>query len=227
MEVDNVSHVDQLMGLLEKQKVALQAASKRKGERPKNRKPRGQLIQEFMLQSLGANMMRKNKDQQMMRQSWVANPYPPSVAPFRGLKKLYIKDLLLETHHRDYYILLRVSTPPRTLTAVMVIAEDEKDDGLLLQLYQQECDGRGPVNEAIQIQRVCIVKEPYFKIVNDGGYGLRVDHLSDVIWLSPDDERIPLCWRTRISEIEKTAETLKEEGNLALKMGNLNLAVQR
>jgi len=71
------------------------------------------------------------------------------------------------------------------------------------------------------------VKEPYFKVMNDGNYGLRVDHLSDVTWLSPDDERIPIGWRARISELEKTAETLKKEGNLALKAGKLNIAIER
>jgi len=62
MEVDDVSHVGQWTQLLAKQKVALQAASKRKGERPKNRRSRGQLIHEFMLRSASTNMMHRKKD---------------------------------------------------------------------------------------------------------------------------------------------------------------------
>ena len=227
MEIDDVSHVGQWTQLLAKQKVALQAASKRKGERPKDRRSRGQLVHEFMLRSASTSMLLGKKDRYMIHQSWVAAPYPPSVAPLRTLKKLYIKDLQLETHHRGFYSLLRVATPPVTMTAVMTIMEDENDDGVVFQLYQQEDEDHRPGEEAVRIQHVCIVKEPYFKVMNDGGYGLRVDHLSDVVWLAPDDEMIPRSWRAPISEFEKTAEALKEEGNLALKAGKLDTAVER
>lgn len=227
MEIDDVSHVGQWMQLLAKQKAALQAASKRKGERPKDRKSRSQLVHEFMLRSLSNSMVLGKKNLYMIHQSWVAAPYPPSVAPLSTLKKLYIKDLQLETHHRGFYSLLRVATPTVTMTAVMAVMEDERDDGVMFQLYQQEDEDHRPGEEVVQIQHICIIKEPYFKVMNDGGYGLRVDHLSDIIWLSPDDERIPLGWRARISEIGKTAEALKDEGNLALKAGKLNDAVER
>lgn len=227
MEVDDVSHVGQWTQLLAKQKVALQAASKRRGEQPKDRRSRGQLVHEFMLRYASTTMMHRRKDRYTIHHSWVAAPYPPSVASLRGLKKLYLKDLQLETHHRGFYALLRVATLPVTMTAVMAIMEDEKDDGVVFQLYQQEDEDHRPGEEAVQIQRVCVVKEPYFKVMNDGNYGLRVDHLSDVMWLSPDDEKIPRGWRARISEVEKTAETLKEEGNLALKAGKLDVAIER
>ena len=227
MEIDDVSNVGQWTQLLAKQKVTLQAASKRKGEQPKDRKSRGQLVHEFMLRSASTSMLLGNKDRYTIHQSWVAAPYPPSVAPLSTLKKLYIKDLHLETHHRGFYSLLRVATPTVTMTAVMTIMEDEKDDGVMFQLYQQEDADHRPGEEAVQIQHVCIVKEPYFKVMNDGGYGLRVDHLSDVIWLSPDDEKIPRGWRAPISALEKTAQVLNEEGNLALKAGKLVDAVER
>ena len=227
MDIDDVSHVGQWTQLLAKQKVVLLAASKRKGERPKDRKSRGKIVHEFMLRSASNSMMLRKKDLYMIHQSWVAAPYPPSVAPLRTLKKLYIEDLHLETHHRGFYSLLRVATPPVTMTAVMTVMEDEKDDGVVFQLYQQEDEDHRSGEETVQIQRVCIVKEPYFKVMNDGDYGLRVDHLSDVIWLSLDDERIPRGWRAPTSEFEKTAEALKEEGNLALKAGKLDTAVER
>lgn len=229
MEIDYVFHVGQWMQLLAKQKATLHAASQRKGERPKDRKSRGQLVREFMLRSAGTSMMLRKKDLCVIHQSWVAASYPPSVAPLRMLKKLYeyIKDLRLEIHYRGFYSLLRVATPPVTMTAVMTVMEDEENDGVVFQLYQQEDDDLRPGEEAVRIQRVCIVKEPYFKVMNDGGYGMRVDHLSDVVWLSSDDERIPRGWRAPRSEFEKTTEALKEEGNLALKAGKLNIAVER
>ncbi|KAL8694772.1 MAG: hypothetical protein Q9218_000618 [Villophora microphyllina] len=228
MDVDDVSHVGQWKQLLQKQKVALQAAGKRKGERPTDRKSRGQLIHEFMLQSASTStfMMAQKEGHHMIHQSWVAAPYPPSVAPFEALKKIYLKGLQLETRHVGCYALLRVATPPTTMTAVMAILEDEKDDAVVFQLYQQEDQDHRPDEGVVRPQRVCIVREPYFKIMNDGGYGLRVDHISDVIWLSSDDERVPLGWGPQISEVDKTAQTLKEEGNLALGTGKLDLAIE-
>ncbi|KAL9609961.1 MAG: hypothetical protein Q9167_005313 [Letrouitia subvulpina] len=226
MDIEDVSHVGQWMQILMKQKAALEAASKRKGQRPKDHKSRSQLIHEFMLTSANNTMVTQTKGRYMIHQSWVAPPYPPSVAPFGTLKKCYLNELRLETHHRGFYVLLRVATPPTTMTAVMAILEDERDDGVVFQLYQQEDEDHRHGELIVQPQRVCIVKEPYFKIMNDGGYGIRVDHVNDVIWLSLDDERIPLGWRARITEINKSAETLKEEGNVALKAGKLHGAVE-
>ena len=50
------------------------------------------------------------------------------------------------------------------MTAVMAVIEDEKDDGVVFQLDQQEDEDHQPGEELVQIQRVCIVKEPYFKV---------------------------------------------------------------
>ena len=134
MEVDDVSHVHQFMELFETQKTALQAASKRKGERPKDRKSRDQLVNEFMSQYIATKMtLARNKHH--IHQSFIAPPYQPSVASLADLKKLLLKDLQLETHHRGFYALLRVETPPITMTAVISIVEDENKDGVKLQLY--------------------------------------------------------------------------------------------
>lgn len=95
----------------------------------------------------------------------------------------------------------------------------------MLQLYQQEGDKYRPVDEIIQSGDVCIIKEPYFKVMSDGGYGLRVDHVSDIVWLAPNDDRVPLAWQPRINEV-KEAGKLKEEGNAALKSGKLHTAIE-
>ena len=225
MEVDDVSHVHRFMKLVETQKAALQAASKRKGERPKDRKSRDQLVNEFMSQYITIKMTLARNEHQI-HQSFIAPPYQPSVASLADLKKLLLKDLRLETHHRGFYALLRVETPPITMTAVISIVEDENRDGVKLQLYQQKDDDYRKGEEVVQMKHVCIVKEPYFKTMNDGCYGLRVDHVSDIIWLSPDDDRIPLNWRSQVTELEKDAEDLKVTGNGALKVGKVHQAVE-
>ena len=71
---------------------------------------------------------------------------------------------------------------------------------------------------SVATNAICLIKEPYFKVMNDGDYGLRVDHVSDFIWLGYDNERIPSQWQPRLTTIQ-TASTLKEEGNAAIKAG--------
>jgi tetratricopeptide (TPR) repeat protein len=95
------------------------------------------------------------------------------------------------------------------MTGVMVIVEDEKGDVLLVQLYHQEED---EAEDVLVEGMVLILKEPYLKLMSDGNYGLRVDHLSDVVFLSANDDRIPSSWRRELAE-SGTALTWKTKGN--------------
>ena len=181
MEIDDVSSDGQWMQALRVQKARLQNASKRKGERPKDRKPCRQRAQDFMIYATALkNHVQQNRF--MINQSFIAPPYRPCVTPLADLEKLNVEDLRLETHHRGFYLLLRAVTPACTSTAVMAIVEDEKHDGYLLQLYQQKDDQYRQADEVISQNGICIIKEPYLKVTNDGGYSLRVDHISDIVW---------------------------------------------
>lgn len=57
------------------------------------------------------------------------------------------------------------------------------------------------------------------------GYGVRVDHVNDIVWLPTDDDRIPKRWRPKLSEI-KEANVLKQEGNAAMKKGKTREAAE-
>lgn len=223
MDVDDVSHDEEIVASLDKQKQTLEAAKKRKGERPNDMKARDLLIQIFMVNRASQHMMHSRH---MTYHSWVAEPYPPSVAPLPTLKKLHINEMQLETHHRGFYALLRIATPSDMIIAVMFIVEDERRNGVMLQLYQQEDTEYELAEEIAHVGDVCIVKEPYFKTMSNGDYGLRVDHVNDIVWLAQDDDRIPLSWAPRISEVDKTAKEWKEEGNAALKNREIKKAVK-
>jgi hypothetical protein len=88
-----------------------------------------------------------------------------------------IKSLRLETHHRERYLLLRTVTPTDTMTAVIAIIEDEDGSVLMLQLYYQEEELSGA--QSLREDTVLVVKECYVKVMANGDYGIRVDHLSD------------------------------------------------
>lgn len=225
MDIDDVFGTEQTTAWFKNQQQTLEAAKKRKGERPNNIKSRALLIHQFMM-ILAYQKTYRPSHRHEMHHSWVAEPYLPSVASLPTLQKLHINQLQLETHHRGFYALLRVATPPNMMTAVMVIVEDEKEKGIMLQVYQQEDTEYRLAEDIAQVGAVCIIKEPYFKIMGDGEYGIRVDHVTDIVWLAQDDNGIPLGWQARISQVEKTAKGLKEEGNAALKARNLHVAVE-
>ncbi|KAH6641429.1 hypothetical protein F5144DRAFT_133266 [Chaetomium tenue] len=143
-----------------------------------------------------------------LRTSHLPPSYPPCVASFSELKKTMIDNLLLETHHQGTYILVRSLTPQNRMVAVTVVVEDENGDILPLLLYHQADDGEPLVREGT----VMILKEPFLKAMADGSHGLRVDHLSDVVFLPANDKRIPVAWRRKPNH-SSTALAWKAQGS--------------
>ncbi|OBT82079.1 hypothetical protein VE02_09298 [Pseudogymnoascus sp. 03VT05] len=203
--------------LLKKFKKTLEEAKKRQGERPNDRKPPEYAYMRFMM---AFGPPGENKPGHFIHTSFIAPAYSPCITPVADLKHITIDELQLETHHRGTYILLRCVTPPNRMTAIMVLAEDKNNDVVSLQMYQQENEEVRPATDIANLGIVLLVKEPYYKIMSDGEYGLRVDHLSDIVQLKGSDDRIPSDWQPRVIEVEQSAEELKLKGNLAMKEGN-------
>jgi hypothetical protein len=89
-------------------------------------------------------------------------------------------------------------------------------DAATISLYQQEAERVRPAEEILKENAVILLKEPYFKCVAMGGYGIRVAHPTDIVWLPSDDPRIPSAWRTKSHRNEKTAEQWKQAGRRSL-----------
>jgi len=113
------------------------------------------------------------------------------------------------------------------MTAIMVIVEDEMKDAVMLQLYQQVDKMHRPATSILNQNDVCLVKEPYFKVMADGNYGLRVDHVSDLVKIEPRDQRVFLQWSSRALILDKTADDWKLEGNDAMRRQVYWMAIQR
>ena len=230
MDIPDVSAAKEYLEMLTKLKVGLQAASKRKGQVPTDRKPRAQVIKnqmENLMSSAFMEQMDLSRPERLLHSSFLPPPYLPSITSLKDLKKILIRDMQLETHHRGFYALLRAVTPSHRMTAVLTIVEDEKGDVTLLQLYQQEHEEVRSARDIFKPKGVCIVKEPYFKIASDGNYALRVDHVSDLVWLREEDDRVPECWRPQIIELDKSAGDWKQEGNTDFEAGNFHDAVEK
>jgi len=98
------------------------------------------------------------------------------------------------------------------MNAIMAIMEDEEKDAIMVQLYYQEKDFERRAEDILPEGAILIVKEPYLKLMADGDYGIRVDHISDVVRLTRYDERIPSCWKQKnVEAISPSA--LRIEGN--------------
>lgn len=200
--------------LLKKFKKTLEEAKKRQGERPNDRKPPAYAYMRFMM---AFGPLGQKKPSHFIHTSFIAPAYSPCITPVADLKHITVDELMLETHHRGRYILLRCITPPNRMTAIMVLTEDKNNDVVSLQMYQQENEEIRPATDVANPGIILLVKEPYYKIMSDGEYGLRVDHLSDIVRLRSDDVRIPSDWQPRVIEVEQSAEELKLRGNLAMK----------
>lgn len=224
MDIDDVSHVPQYMAVLEQQKANLQRAQGCKGQRATPRKSRNELIAQFRLRRK-MNSGRGSADQINIRSSFLPPAYAPSTTLLNRLSKIMLRDLCLETHHRGRYILVRTVTPSDLMTAVMAIVEDEDERVLMIQIYNQG-------EEFSEFQdlpegSVLLVKEPYVKVMADGDFGIRVDHISDIIFVPGFDERIPLFWRARIQSVEEGLPIFwKERGNDFFQESRYYFAIQ-
>ena len=215
MDVYNVS--SQYDGLISRQKGTLEEAKKRQGQRPRDRKSREDTYNKFMMLLMQPLMQQGiTEHKAMLQSSFIPPPYLPCSTPMTELKPITIKNLQLETHHRGTYLLLRSITPPSRMTAIMAVMEDEDDDAILLQLFQQEDERNRAATDIVKVGTILLVKEPYFKFMGDGEYGLRVDHLSDVVHLTSGDALIPKAWQPRRNKIELSAESLKARGNISM-----------
>jgi len=205
--------LDGYTGTLARQKRVLEEAKKRRGQRPRDRKDRDVILFEFTMASAATSAKTSGSGTHLMRSSFVPPAYPPCITPLDHLHPIMIADLRLETHHRGSYLLLRAVAPPNRMTGILVPVEDERREVAILQLYQQEDEDIRPAKDVLEDGSILIVKEPFFKVMASGEYGLRVDHLSDVLYLDTFDPRVPQSWRPKRVETEISANSLKLKGN--------------
>jgi hypothetical protein len=225
MNTHDVSSTPQYMQLLHKQKQTLRDAESHKGQRPRERKSRDQITQQFMFR-LMMNRSKANRNTLNIRSSFIPSAYWPCLNSLADLTKVKINDLLLETHHRGNYLVLRSITPPDRMNAIAAIVEDEDKDAIMLQIYHEEEENERAAEDIFGEGVVLIVKEPYLRLMADGDYGLRVDHLSDVIYLPHFDERIPGCWQPRVVEYNLSASAWKMKGNNHFYESKYDIAIE-
>lgn len=142
-------------------------------------------------------------------------PYAPCDRSIDELQSMVIRQMRLGEHHRGAKVMVRVLTPPNRINALLVVVEDLEGTAVTLQLYHHPPEVVAYAVDIIEMGSVLLLKDPFFKCATDGSYSLRVDHLSDVVWLEPFDARIPDLWRKPVPEV--SSEEARMRGNEAVK----------
>ncbi|KAJ5436145.1 Tetratricopeptide-like helical [Penicillium cf. griseofulvum] len=204
--------------LLNEHDRAVETSESVKGTQFKPIMTRDELLQRFKCQQKASKDQSRGRGSASAVEVSFAPPiYPPCLAPLKELKKVMVKDLLLETHHRGSYILVRSITRPEKKAAVRVIVEDEQEHAIPLQMLNEKLrchDG------SVDKGQVLLVKEPYLTLTFDTEYGIKVDHVSDTMFIPMSDKMVPSVWRERLPE-DKTSQWVANDW---LRMGNENLS---
>lgn len=154
-----------------------------------------------------------------MLTTFIPPAYLPCTKAMNELQKTKVKELQLETHHRCKYLLVKCRTPPYRMTAksaIMALVEDEDEECVMLQLHGQQDENLRPTIEILNEGMVIVVKEPFFKVVGDTDYRLRIDHVSNIFCLTLADQRVPIQWRPRFLQLDKSVLEWKGEGDQAI-----------
>lgn len=209
--------IEQLIG---EQIKFLRLAQLVKGQHPKANRNRERIISEH---NDNYRLRKATPLAFEMRASFTPPAYPPCNRSLHDLSKAMIKNLYLETHHRGTYVVLRTVTLPDHLAAAACIVEDETKDVIRLNINFQ--DRKRDIEEALPQGTILIVKEPYLSVMGEGIYGIRVDHLSDVVYLPAHDERVPESWRLEFTDNRTSAGAWKKKGNNHFSKSEYHLAI--
>ena len=154
----------------------------------------------------------------------------PSVTPVGQLKWMGVGELRVENKHSGRCLVVRSVEIPKVMlgqgAAVAVVAEDESGSRVPVRVYYPDAV-RG-VSADMPVGWVFMVKEPFYKVMDDGTCAVRVDHVSDVVPMGEIDERmIPAQWRVKVAEEENTVSSWAAKGNKAFKAENDRDAIFR
>ncbi|KAL5531517.1 hypothetical protein ACEPAG_4394 [Sanghuangporus baumii] len=157
--------------------------------------------------------------------TYVFNHSPASREALQDLKKIALGELRWCEVARGRVLVVRTLTQPCLVEgALCTVIEDESRAVHNLRVYN--VDFNDPRN-VLPFGVALAIKEPYCEAATEATSGVRVDHPSDLVYLSEGDEHHPESWRTTFLENLpcSPSEKLKDEGNELFKKGLYRPAV--
>jgi len=124
-----------------------------------------------------------------------------------------ISDLRLETHHLGKFLVLRAFGHPRRIQAVQNAVQDAHGGFDRLALYNE--DPNLDPSQLLPMGAIIAIKEPLYKVAADGGYTIRVDHPSDIVFLHATDTRVPSAFALGTSDPSKHVLEWMQLGTVA------------
>lgn len=214
MDTRNVSHDSQITAALQNALMMHERAQLRNGQLVHDHPPPATLTTKSFAMKMNLDMS-SNSVNTHISMTQLPPPYAPCDRSIDELQPMRITQMRLGEHHRGAKVMVRVLTPPNRINAILVVVEDLEGTAVTLQLYHHPPEAVASPEDIIQVGSVLILKEPFFKCATDGSYSLRVDHLSDVVWLELSDTRTPDLWRKSVPEMG--SEAARVQGNEAVK----------
>jgi hypothetical protein len=124
--------------------------------------------------------------------------------------KILLKDLLVDSRESNAVVYLKTVTSPYIYSSTITIAEDEAGHICRLTICNLEDTLVDPL---IPEGTVLAIKQPCWSSLPDGGYHVRIDHPTDIIFVS--ESLVPEKWRgIRNIEESKDATKWKKEGDM-------------
>lgn len=124
--------------------------------------------------------------------------YLPCTKPVDSLKPMLITNMKAKRHHRGRMLFARVCAPPaHRLSALCTVVEDEAGTAVPLSVFNMPAKFAAQATATLPEGTVCLIKEPFLKSVKKkDACTIRVDHVTDILFLHETDNRIPNVWRT-------------------------------
>lgn len=152
--------------------------------------------------------------------SWLFGLYFPSTTPIRKLKRIGLKELSLNLHHRGCYVLVKINPSIPFGGGVAVVIDQEESLAGVRMVHQ---DGKRTYNDSWGMAKYLIIKEPFYVAIPRSSIGcITVHHLTDVFVVPLDDQRLPKHWQLRA---EKSVDEWRQIGNKAVIGKQYHLAI--
>ena len=157
--------------------------------------------------------------------TYIFNRSPASRTSLKDLKKIALGELRWCEVLRGRVLVVRTLTQPCLVEgALCTVIEDESGAVHNLRVYNVDySDSRNVLPYGVALA----IKEPYCEAATEATSGVRVDHPSDLVYLSEGDEHYPSSWRATFPKDlpGSPSEKLKDEGNDLFKKGLYRAAV--
>ena len=158
--------------------------------------------------------------------TYIFHRTPASTLPLNKLSKVYLKNLKWCEEIKGSVLVVRTLTEPCYVEgALCAVVEDETSAVHNLRLYNVTTKERDE-SSVLPLGVIVAIKEPYCEAATESTSGIRVDHPSDLLYITEEDPHFPDSWRSVVAE-EARSEKLKEEGNDYFKRRLLRPAVSK